>query len=160
MKKQRGISTVAAALATAGVVGGGAAAFAGWQYQNLMHVRGELAETKVQLETANASANAARTQLIAIRKEMDEQKLAFDQIRAERDSARNLLEAEKQHGERVRAELTLAREQVAMLSRRPTYAAPQVVQPQVMRVAPASTRGQAIGVGVPPMHTQKLSPPQ
>ena len=159
MKKQTGMSTVAAALITAGVVGGGAGAFAFWQHQSLVHVRGEQAETKLQLETANKSLDAARTQLIGIRKELDEQKIAFDQVRAERDSAKSLLEVEKQYSERARAELMAAREQIAMLSRRPAYAAPQLVQPQVLRVAPASTRGQAVGVAVPAMQTQKLSPP-
>ena len=162
MKKQAGISTVGAVLITAVVVGGGAGAFAWMQQQKLVQARGELAETRVQLETANAAANAARTQLAAARKELDEQKAAFDLARAERDSARNLLEAEKQHNERIRAELTMAREQIAMLSRRPTAAGypagPQLAQPQIIRVAPASTRGgQAYGA---PLQAQRPSPPQ
>ena len=154
MKRQSGISTVAAAVISAVVVGGAAGAVAWWQHQNLMHVRAELAETQAQLQTAIASANAARTQLNAVRKELDEQKIAFEQVRAERDSNRNLLEAEKQHGERLRAELTRAREQIAMLSRRPAYAPPQAVQPQILRVVPAPTSG------VRAVQSQRATPPQ
>jgi hypothetical protein len=47
-----------------------------------------------------------------------------------------------------------------MLSQRPAYAAPQVMQPQIMRVAPASTRPQAIGAGIPAMQVERLSPPR
>jgi hypothetical protein len=161
MKKQIGISTVGAALITALCVGGGAGAFLWQQHQNLQRARGELAESQAALQTATASANAARTQLNAIRKELDEQTMAFDQARAERDSAKVLLEAEKQHGERVRAELTLALEQLAfMRTRQPSYATPQVVQPRILRVAPASSRPQAIGAAVPALQVQRLSPPQ
>jgi chromosome segregation ATPase len=142
MNKQKGISTVAAALITAGVVGGGAGALALYQQINLMHTRSELAEAQAQLQTANASANAARTQLNAIRKEMDEQKLDFDQARAERDSVKALLEAEKQHAERVHAELTLAREQLAAFetARSAPPAQPQLVRSRAARVQPVPGR--------------------
>ena len=142
------------------VVGAGAGAFAWFQHQDLVHLRGELAETKVQLATAVASANTARTQLAAMQKEFDEQKAAFDLARAERDSAKNLLEAEKQHNERIRAELTLARQQIVMLSQRPAYAAPSVVQPRIMRVEPAASRPQAIGAGMPALQVERRSPAQ
>jgi hypothetical protein len=85
--------------------------------------------------------------LNAIRKELDERKLDFDQLRAERDSAKNLLEAERQHGERIRAELTLAREQLAM-AQRARLVTPQLVQPRAVRIAPAP-RGSAVGVAAP-----------
>jgi hypothetical protein len=150
MKKQKGMSTVGAALIAAGLAGGAMAALALWQYQGLLHVRAELAEAQSQIQTANASAKAARMQLDAVRKELDERKLDLDQMRAERDSARTLLEAERQHTERIHTELNLAREQLAVLSRRPSgapYPAPQVVRPQVIRIAPASGGG-AIGHGV------------
>src|SRR3954470_24108238 len=101
----------------AGLAGVALAAFAVWQFQELMHVRWQLAESQAQIQTANASASAARTQLDAIRKELDERKLDFDQMRAERDSAKVLLEAEKQHTERIHAELNLAREQLALFAR-------------------------------------------
>ena len=144
MSKQAGISTVGVALITAVVVGGGAGAFAWMQQQKLEQVRGELGETKVQLDAANKSANAARAQAAAARKELDELKLSMDQLRAERDSAKALLEAEKQYSERARAELAVAREQIVMLSRRPAYATPQVMQPQILRIAPAPHSGSAI----------------
>jgi len=160
MNRQAGMTTVGVALITAVVVGGGAGAFAWMQQQKLEQARGELAEAKGQLATAVASANAARTQLAAVKKELDEQKAAFDLARAERDSAKNLLEAEKQHNERIRAELTLARQQIVMLSQRPTYAAPSVVQPRIMRVEPASSRPQAVGAGMPALQVERLSPPR
>lgn len=163
MKSNRGISTIGAALVAAVVAGGGGAAAAWLQHQSLVQARSELVAARTQMQTAQASANAARTQLDTVRKELDQQKAAFDQARAERDSAKALLEAEKQHGERIRAELTLAREQLAYVRNRqmPAYAAPRTVEPQILRVAPASTRPQAIGRGVPAaVQGQRASPPQ
>ena len=158
-KTQAGISTIGAAIIAAVVAGGGAGAVAWQQHQQLAHVRGELAESQVALQTANASANAARTQLAAVRKELDEQKMAFEQVRADRDSARVLLEAEKQHGERLRGELTLAKDQLAFMRTRQMPAYPTTVQPQILRVAPATSRPQAVGVGSP-VQAQRQSPQQ
>jgi septal ring factor EnvC (AmiA/AmiB activator) len=126
----------------AGLAGVALAAFAVWQFQELMHVRWQLAESQAQIQTANASASAARTQLDAIRKELDERKLDFDQMRAERDSAKVLLEAEKQHTERIHAELNLAREQLALFARARSEPAPRAV------AAPGS-RGRAIAAPMP-----------
>jgi len=146
MKTQQGISTMAAVVLTAVVAGGAAGALAWRQHQQLVQARGQLAETQAQLQTATASLNAARTQLAALRTELDEQKMALDQTRAERDSAKVLLEAEKQYGERIRAELTLAREQLAFVRARqaPAYAAPRALEPQIIRVVPAQG-GRAVG---------------
>ena len=160
MKRTQGISTVGAALVSAVVVGGGAGAFAWHQHQNLMQARGELTETRAQLQGAQASAATARKQLDAIRKELDEQKIALDAARMERDSAKVLLEAEKQHGERIRAELTQAREQLALVRGRqmPAYAAPRPVQPQVIRVVPSAVLPG--GSGASPAYSQRATPPQ
>lgn len=146
MKRQQGISTMAAVVIAALVAGGGVGAVAWQQHQQLVQTRTQLAETQAQLQTATSSLNAARTQLATMKKELDEQKLALDQVRAERDSAKVLLDAEKQYGERIRAELTLAREQLAFMRSRqtPTYARPQAIQPQIIRVVPAPG-GSAIG---------------
>jgi septal ring factor EnvC (AmiA/AmiB activator) len=153
------MSSVGAALITAAVVGGGSGVLGWYQHQSLLHVRADLAETRAQLQTANASANAARTQLLGVRRESDEQKIALDQLRAERDSARNLLEAEKQHGERLRAELNATREQLASLARsRPVYPQVRAVEPQILRVAPASVRPQAAGARA--LQSQKAGPAQ
>lgn len=140
-KNQNGVTTVSAAIMGAVSVLAVTGAFALWQQKELMHVRGELSDARSEIQTANASATAARTQLNVIRKELDERKLDFDQMRAERDSARNLLEAEKQYTERMRAELTLLRERMATPTQRlrnaPPPAALEVVQPRVVRIAPA-----------------------
>ena len=156
MKRETGISTVGAVLITAVDVGGGVGAFAFYQHQQLLQVRGELAQTQAQLQTTTASLNAARTQMAALQKEFDEQKIAFDQARTERDSAKALLEAEKQHSERIRAELTVAREMLASLRARPAFAAPQLVRPPPMRVVPAPG-GSAIGA---PMQAQPAPAPR
>jgi hypothetical protein len=148
-RTQAGISTIGAAIIAAVVAGGGAGAVAWQQHQQLVRVRGELAESQVALQTANASANAARTQLAAVRKDLDEQKMALEQVRAELNSARVLFEAEKQHGERLRAELTLTKEQLAFMRTRQMPSYPTMVRPQILRVEPASNRPQAVGVGAP-----------
>jgi hypothetical protein len=158
-KTQAGISAIGAAVIAAVVAGGGAGAVAWQQHQQLTRVRGELAESQVAVQTANASANAARTQLAAVRKELDEQKMAFEQVRAELNSARVLFEAEKQHGERLRAELTLAKEQLAFMRTRQMPAYPSAAEPRVIRVAPAYSRPQAVGVGSP-VQGQAVRPQQ
>ncbi|HUQ73945.1 MAG TPA: hypothetical protein VM183_04400 [Burkholderiales bacterium] len=150
MKRQAGISTIGAAIIAAVVAGGGAGAVAWQQHQQLVQVRGELAESQAALQTAVASANAARNQLIVVRKELDEQKMAAEQLRAELNSARVLFEAEKQHGERLRAELTLAKEQLAFMRTRQLapVAAPTLVRPQILRVERAGSGGQAYGAPI------------
>ena len=150
MNRQIGISSIGAALLAAVVAGGGAGAYAWHQHQGLVQARGELTRARADLQTATASLGAARTQLETVRKELDDQKSALDQARAERDSAKVLFEAEKQRGERLQADLTLAREQLAYMRTRqaPAFAAPQLVQPQILRVMPAQG-GRAIGRASP-----------
>ena len=150
---------MAAVLLGAVVAGGGAGAVAFHQHRQLVQARSQLAQTQAQLQTTTASLDAARTQLTAVRKELDDQKLALDQARAERDSAKVLLEAEKQYGERIRAELTLAREQLAYVRARqtPAYAAPRPIQPQIIRVMPVQG-GAAIGAAR--MAPAPAQPPQ
>jgi hypothetical protein len=88
-------------------------------------------------------ARVAKERAAELAKELDEQKLMLVGLRSERDSAKLLLAAEKTHGERVRAELALAQQQIAYLRARagvPAQFAPPTLAPQrpmVIQAVPA-----------------------
>ncbi len=130
-----------AAIALLAVAAAGAGFF-GWQQRGERLVaQSDLADTRSQLTKAMDGVRDAKEQAAALRKELDEQKAQAEQWRAERDSAKSLVEAEKARGERLQAELMLAREQLAFKARQPAaqYPVPVMVQsrPMVIRAEPA-----------------------
>ncbi len=132
------IAIAVVALAAAG----GSGYYAWQQHAELQRANAELATTRASLARSSADLRAAREQVTAMQKDLDEQKGIAEMARADRDSARNLLAAEVTQGERVRAELQLMREQLAFVRGRQSpaqYAPPSVVQPRpmVIRAAPA-----------------------
>jgi hypothetical protein len=152
MTRQRG--NFAMTLAAVLVVGGASGGFIYYQTQQLQRAAIELASTQAALQQATRTADKAKADAEAARRELDAQKGALDQLRAERDSAKNLLDAERAHNERIRAELTFAQQQLVLLRSRPgagyppgTVAMPVEARP--LRVVPAFSRPQAIGVGRP-----------
>ena len=148
MNNPSGISTLGIVLAVV-VVAAAAGGFYAWQeQQQLAQVQRELAETKSALDTATAQVRATKDEATAARKELDEQKLTLAQLKTDRDTAVAFLESEKAHSARLQAELTTAREQVALLRSRPVpYGQPTVsrptLAPQPMPLPVMGNRGSA-----------------
>ena len=150
MNNQKGAAAVGI-VALVALAAAAAAGYYAWQQkQESGRIAAELERTSTQLAAARAEERKARGEAEAARKELDEQKGLVDQLRTERDSARAFLEAEKTHGERLQAELTLMQQQIAYLrTRGSSYGgvtpnlAPQA-RPLEVRIAPHSGSRQAV----------------
>lgn len=138
------------ALAAVFAVGAAAAGFLAWQAgSDLGRARSDLSSAKAGLDQARTELAAARKETAALSKEMSEQKIVVDQLRAERETARTFLEAEQAIGARLRADLALAKEQLAVLARnRPggaSFPLPVLIRPQPMVIKAAPSQGSAVG---------------
>jgi len=148
MNDQSGISALGIVLGVV-VVAAAAGGFYAWQeHRQVMQLHRELVETKGALDTASAQARAAKDEAAAARKELDEQKTMLGQLKVDRDAAVAFLESEKAHSARLQAELTSAREQLAVLrSRSLPYGQPAVsrptLAPQPMPLPVMGNRGSA-----------------
>jgi len=137
----------------------GASGFYAWQQkQERDRAVSELATARATLTRANDELRKARESLTKVVQELQQQQGAAEKMRSERDSAAAFLIQEKAYGERLRAELSLAQQQLAFARARPSpaqIAPPTVVQPRpmVIRALPAprpqSAASPAIGVGRP-----------
>ena len=149
MNNQSGISTIGIVLAVVVLAAAGGGAFYIWQaHEQLAQSRRELAETKSALDKASAQARAAKDEATAARKELDEQKMTLAQLKVDRDTAVAFLESEKAHSARLQAELTSAREQLAVLRTRALpYGQPAITRPtlapQPMPLPVMGNRGSA-----------------
>ena len=138
----------------------GAAGFYGWQQKSeLDRTVAELASTRAALARAADELRAARQTLADAAKEVAEQQADAQQMRTERDAAVGFLQQEKAYGERLRAELALAQQQLAFVRGRqqPQFAPPSAVQtqPMIIRAVPAP-RPQA--AGAPAAAVQRQNP--
>jgi uncharacterized protein (DUF3084 family) len=118
MQRQAGVSTIAlaAGLAVAAALGAG---FFAWQKtEEAGRLRSELTRTRSDLDKARADVKKAAQDVAAASKEAKELKVATERLTAERDTVRSSMEAEQATGVRLRAELSLAKDQVSYLSAR------------------------------------------
>jgi uncharacterized protein HemX len=120
----------------------GAGGLYGWQQKReLDRNASEFAATRAALAKATAELRSARELLAKATSELQEQQASAEKMRSERDEAVGFLQQEKAHGERLRAELTLAQQQLAFVrTRQSQFAPPSVVQPQqpmIIRAIPA-----------------------
>jgi hypothetical protein len=158
MKRQSGISTAAVALVLV-LVGAAAGGYFGWQqHRQLVDTKADLGMARLALDRASADARAAKADATAARQELESQKAALQQALSEAELAKAGRDMEKARSERLQADLTLAREQIAFMRTRGGGAMalpqqpPMIVRPapsridaiQVQRSAP-----QAVGAGAP-----------
>lgn len=112
-------TTVMVALTVIALTAAAAGATYAWQKNSeLEKTKRELAGAVTGLEKAKADALSAKEAANALRKEMADQKAAVDQLRSEMAAASSFLEAEKAVGARLRQELSMANEKLALLTNR------------------------------------------
>ena len=131
-------------VALIGIAAAAGAGFYGWQQkQELERTTAELAATRAALSRATGELKKARETLMEVAKELEQQQSANEKLKSERDAAVAFLVQEKAYGERVRAELTLAQQQIAFMRSRGTapaqFPAARAIeaQPMVIRALPA-----------------------
>lgn len=133
-------------VALVGLAAAAGAGYYGWkQKQELDRTSAELTNTRSALSRATGELTKARETLVEVAKELEQQHAANEKLKGERDAAAAFLMQEKAYGERLRAELTLARQQIAFMRSRggapaaaryePAIAIP--AQPMVIRAIPA-----------------------
>lgn len=154
MAKSIMVAVTLIALAAAGGSG-----YVAWQkHAELQRANAELASTRALLAKATADLGAARQQAATLEKDLVEQRAAAEEMRAERDSARNLLAAEAEQGNRLRADLQLMKEQLAFMRARPgpaQFAPPSAVRPSQPMVVRAAPGGRAVGAPLRAMPPQQ-----
>ena len=130
-------------VALIGIAAAGGAGYYGWkQKQDLDRTTAELTGTRAALGKATAELAKARATLVEAVKELEQQQAANQKLATERDTAVAFLMQEKAYGERLRAELTLAQQQIAFMRTRgpsPARYEPSLApaQPMVIRALPA-----------------------
>lgn len=132
---------IVALVAIAAAAGAG---YYGWQQkQELERTAAELASTRAALSRATGELGKARQTLAEVVKELEQQQAANEKLKSDRDTAVAFLMQEKAYGERVRAELALAQQQIAFLRTRgnpiPSRLEPTLApaRPMVIRALPA-----------------------
>ena len=152
-------------VALVGIAAAGGAGYYGWQQKlGLDRTTAELATTRAALSRATGELTKARETLAEVVKELEQQQAANEKLKSDRDAAVAFLMQEKAYGERVRAELTLAQQQIAFMRTRgasvpgrypPPMAVP--VQPMVIQALPAPRPQSA---AVPAAAPAAARPPQ
>ncbi|HET7671143.1 MAG TPA: hypothetical protein VFK84_12095 [Burkholderiales bacterium] len=138
-------------VALVGIAAAAGAGYYGWKQKlELDRTTAELTSTRAALSKATGELTKAKETLVEVVKELQQQQAANEKLKSDRDTAVAFLMQEKAYGERVRAELALAQQQIAFLRTRgssaavpryePSLAVP--VKPMVIRALPAP---QAIG---------------
>ena len=157
MKRQSGISTAAVALVLV-LVGAGAGGYFGWQqHRELVDTKADLGLTKLALNKASADARTAKADAAAARQELESQKAALQQALSEAELAKAGRDMEKARSERLQADLTLAREQIAFMRTRGgamvlPQQPPMIVRPVPSRIEAIQVQRstpQAVGAGAP-----------
>src|SRR5262245_43906482 len=118
MKKQQGVSVVAIVAAVAVLAAGGAGFFAWQNMAQVEQLQGELTTAKSGLDKARTDFRKSQQELAAASKDAKEHKAAAARLSAERDSVRTSMENAQANGERLRAELALAKDQISYLTAR------------------------------------------
>ena len=153
-------------VALVGIAAAASAGYYGWKQKNeLDRTTAELTTTRAALSRATGELTKARQTLVEVAKELEQQQATNEKLRSDRDAAVAFLMQEKAYGERLRAELTLAQQQIAFMRTRggggapvryePSLAVPP--QPMVIRALPAPRpQGAAAPAAAPVM----ARPPQ
>ena len=116
MRKQGGNTAIVAVIALAVV---GAAGFFAWtKMSEVDRLRSELADTRGERDKARADLRKAAQDVASASKEAKELKVMTERLASERDTVRAAMENQQAAGERMRAELQLAKDQVSYLSAR------------------------------------------
>lgn len=146
-------------VALVGIAAAGGAGYYGWKQKlELDRTTAELTSTRAALSKATGELTKARETLVEVVKELQQQQAANEKLKSDRDTAVAFLMQEKAYGERVRAELALAQQQIAFLRTRgssaavpryePSLAVP--VKPMVIRALPAPQGAAAPMMARPP----------
>jgi len=101
------------------VVAAAGAAFFAWQKTGEAdRLRSELAIARSDLDKARADVKKAGQDVAAAGKEVKDLKVATERLTAERDAVRTSMETAQANGERLRADLALAKDQISYLTAR------------------------------------------
>lgn len=143
-------------VALVGIAAAASAGYYGWQQKKeLERTTAELTSTRAALSKATGELTKAKETLVEVVKELQQQQAANEKLKSDRDAALAFLMQEKAYGERLRAELTLAQQQIAFMRTRgapppgryePAMAVP--VRPMVIQALPAP-RPQSAAVPAP-----------
>jgi len=118
MQRESGISAVAI-VAVLAVLAAGAAGFFAWRTTaELNQLQSELNATRSGLDKARADLKKAAQEMAVVAKEAKESKAMVDRLTTERDAVRVSMENSQANGERMRAELELAKSQISYFSAR------------------------------------------
>lgn len=117
MRSQKGVSTIAVAvIAMVAVAGVG---YFTWQkIGEVEKLQAELMTTRMALDKARADLKKASNELAAVAKETSQLKVAAERLTAERDSVRKVMEDQQAASVQMRAELSLAKDQISYLTAR------------------------------------------
>ena len=118
MRREAGVSVVAvvAVLAVLAAAGTGYLPGRTWRRSNCL--QSELSTAKSGLDKARADLKKAAQELAAASKDAKESKAAAERLATERDQVRTSMENSQANGDRLRAELALAKDQISYLSAR------------------------------------------
>jgi uncharacterized protein HemX len=118
MRRQSGVSVVVVVAALA-VLAAGGAGYLAWQNKTeLERLQADFTTTKSSLDKARVDLRKATQEAAAASKDAKELKAAADRLSAERDAVRTSMENSQANGDRLRAELALAKDQVSYLASR------------------------------------------
>ena len=112
------MSAVAVVAGVAVLAALGAGFFAWQKADEAGRLRSQLAAARSDLDKARADVKKAAQEVAAASKEAKELKVSTERLASERDTVRTSLETAQAAGERLRAELALAKDQVSYLSAR------------------------------------------
>lgn len=118
MRREAGVSVVAVVAVLAVLAAGGTGYLAWKNMAELERIQGELSASKGGLDKARADLRKATQDLAVAAKDAKEFKAVADRLTTERDAVRTSMENSQANGDRLRAELALARDQVSYFSAR------------------------------------------
>lgn len=121
MRREAGVSAVAvvAGVAVLAALAAGGAGYVAWQNtEQVGRLQSELETTKNAVLKVRGDLRQASQDVAAAAKESKELKVAAERLSAERDAVRASMENAQAAGERMRAELALAKEQISYFSAR------------------------------------------
>jgi uncharacterized protein (DUF3084 family) len=118
MRREAGVSVVAV-VAVLAVLAAGGTGYVAWQNMaQVDQLQSELNTAKGGMDKARADLRKAAQDLAAAAKEAKESRAAAERLATERDAVRTSMENSQANGDRLRAELALAKDQISYLSAR------------------------------------------
>jgi len=118
MRREAGVSVVAVVAVLAVLAAGGAGYFALQNMAQVEQLQGELNTARSGMDKARADLRKATQDLAAAAKDAKDAKAAAERLVTERDQVRTSMENSQANGDRLRAELALAKDQISYLSAR------------------------------------------